>query len=340
MKKILKNSLSFLAYASGLVHYKYSSCANQNKRLYLMYHRILPSVQANTCEPGMYVTPQVFDMHLRQIAKRFHPCSMQKICQFSSQEKLKRPVKPLCSLTFDDGWRDFYQFAFPLLVKYSIPSTVFLPTFFIGTKNFFWTDSLIAVAGSLVKKKALPCKIGSCSSLAKGILKLLLDDVGVEIAIAKLKNEKLSIIRGVLGDLYKMVPGEVPMLDKRDFLSWAEIQEMRDSGLVQFGAHTHEHQILTTLEPDEIRRELEISRDILLDRGLIEPSFIPFCYPNGNYTVEIADMVREAGYHMAVTTERGWYQKGDSLFTVRRVGIHNDISYTSSLFLCRIAGIF
>jgi peptidoglycan/xylan/chitin deacetylase (PgdA/CDA1 family) len=340
VKKIFKIILSFLANACGLIILKQFFFISQNKKLCLMYHRVLPSMQANTCEPGMYVTPQVFDMHLRQLAKRFHLCSLQEMCQFASLEKFKHPVKPLCSLTFDDGWRDFYQFVFPLLVKYSIPATIFLPTFFIGTEKKFWQDSVITIAESLVgTEKVSVSKFESCSMLAKDIHCLLSGGDGVDAAIEKLKKEKLNIIRGVLEDLYKMIPSKSQVIDERDFLSWYEIQEMKDSGFVQFGSHTHTHQILTTLEPDDVRCELEISKTILLNRDLVDPLFVPFCYPNGNYNDEIIGMVREAGYHMAVTTKRGRYLKGDSLFTIKRIGVHNDISYTIGLFLCRILGI-
>ncbi len=340
MKKIVKIILSFLADTCGLIDLKHFFFIRRNKKLCLMYHRVLPSMQANACEPGMYVTPQVFDMHLGQLVKRFHLCSLQEMCQVASLEKFKHTVKPLCSLTFDDGWRDFYQFVFPLLVKYSIPATIFLPTFFIGTKKRFWQDSVITIADSLVgTEKVSVSKFEFCSVLAKDIYCLLSGGDGIDTAIEILKKEKLNIISCVLDDLYKMIPVKSQVIDERDFLSWDEIQEMKGSGLVQFGSHTHTHQILTTLEPDDVRCELEISKTILLDRGLVDPLFVPFCYPNGNYNDEIIGMVREAGYHMAVTTKRGWYLKGDSLFTIKRIGIHNDISYTVGLFLSRILGI-
>ena len=71
---------------------------------------------------------------------------------------------------------------------------------------------------------------------------------------------------------------------------------------------------------------------------MVDPSFIPFCYPNGNYTREIAEMVRSAGYHAAVTTKKGWNQFDDDRFMLKRIGIHQDMTSSVPLFAARIAG--
>ena len=83
---------------------------------------------------------------------------------------------------------------------------------------------------------------------------------------------------------------------------------MGGSGLVSFGSHTHNHRILVHLNEEEVREELVLSKKILLREGAVDPSFIPFCYPNGNLNERIAGMVREAGYHAAVSTGR-WMER-------------------------------
>ena len=132
---------------------------------------------------------------------------------------------------------------------------------------------------------------------------------------------------------------QVAIDSSRDFLNWAEIAEMVNSGLVSFGSHTVRHQILTTLNDEDIKKELIDSRKELLKKNVLDSSCISFCYPNGNHTKEIADMVRSSGYHLAVTTRSGWNHADDDKFTLKLVGIHEDMTSTTPLFACGIAGL-
>ena len=115
---------------------------------------------------------------------------------------------------------------------------------------------------------------------------------------------------------------------------------MAQSGLVTFGSHTVAHKILTTLADQEIRVELIESRKRLIAEQVVDPSFIPFCYPNGNHNDKIACMVKDTLYSLAVTTKKGWNNLESDPFTLRRIAIHQDMASTDAMFGCRIAGIF
>ena len=90
----------------------------------------------------------------------------------------------------------------------------------------------------------------------------------------------------------------------------------------------------------EIIDELIKSRDNRIAEYIVDTLFIPFCYPYGNYNENIARMVKEAGYSLAVTTKKGWNDARSDFFTLRRIGIHQDMASTKAMFGCRIAGIF
>ena len=90
----------------------------------------------------------------------------------------------------------------------------------------------------------------------------------------------------------------------------------------------------------EIIDELIKSRDKLIAEHIVDTLFIPFCYPHGNYNENIAGMVKEAGYSLAVSTKNGWNNAEPDLFTLRRIGIHQDMTSTKAMFGCRIAGIY
>jgi len=84
------------------------------------------------------------------------------------------------------------------------------------------------------------------------------------------------------------------------------------------------------------------SKDRLIAEGVIDPSFMPFAYSNGNYDNRILEMVKETGYSLAVTTRRGWIHDPSrkNSYKLNRVGIHQDIASTEEMFFCRILEIF
>jgi peptidoglycan/xylan/chitin deacetylase (PgdA/CDA1 family) len=65
-----------------------------------------------------------------------------------------------------------------------------------------------------------------------------------------------------------------------------------------------------------------------------------FCYPSGVYDENIEKMVKDAGYDIAVSTQKGWNSLKDHRFTLRRIGIHQDMTSTPAMFACKIAGTF
>jgi peptidoglycan/xylan/chitin deacetylase (PgdA/CDA1 family) len=129
-------------------------------------------------------------------------------------------------------------------------------------------------------------------------------------------------------------------ISERAFLNWEEVKEMHGSGLVSFGSHTADHQILTTLDENKIRKELSASKKKLIDERVVDPNTICFCYPNGNFNEKIAMLVKEGGYSFAVTTKTGWNSFTENNFTLKRIGVHQDMASTKAMFLARIAGIF
>ncbi len=306
-----------------------------------MYHRVLPAKERNPgLEAGMYVEPDTFDMQIRYLKKHFNISPLSEAVNYL-ENPLPPKRQPVCILTFDDGWFDFYKYAYPILSDHGVPATVFLPTRFIGSKDRFWTDSLSRLCQGRDRGAVDRNQTGS----AHPVIDLLEKGDGsmearVERAIESMKAFSEDEIHGIL-DALRERWGIDPAPESRDFLTWGEVREMHRSGLVSFGSHTETHRILTTLRHDEIVRELRRSKERLAEEGVVGSSFIPFAYPNGNHTDEIMRLVRQHGYSMAVTTRKGWigYSEGDKAFELNRIGIHQDMTSTDALFASRILQI-
>ena len=262
-KTILSRYLQSLGFAESRVLKKSIS-----SYLILMYHRVIPyhEVQCGI-QAGMYVEPKTFEMHVEYLKKYFHISALNEIVFFKDREISNYNDKPICILTFDDGWYDFYKYAYPVLKIQNVPATVFLPTGFINTKKQFWTDQLVAIIlnkkndinsnqeKNMAFNNVLDSIIGRKGSIEKRI----------ENAILQLKTYREDDIYEILTETKKNLEVASDSND-RAFLTWDEVGEMVKSGLINFGSHTENHKILNNLNENEIFEELYKSKDRLLSK--------------------------------------------------------------------------
>ena len=137
----------------------------------------------------------------------------------------------------------------------------------------------------------------------------------------------------ILDDIARLVGAELPQV--RRFINWEEALEMSSSGIA-FGSHTATHAILTGLDAAALERELREPLEVLRTRGV--RSIPVLCYPNGNHSSFIVRSARAAGYTAAITTKPGAEStRPADLFRLRRVGVHDDITRTASLFTFHLA---
>ncbi len=312
--------------------------------LILMYHRILPESMVNaSIEPGMYVSAESFALHLSYLAQYLEIISLATIVAGNIPAHNDKG-KPRCVITFDDGWLDFLIHAFPLLQRFNAPATVFLPTNFIGTDRKFWTDTVIEL---LLQEGKYQKSISASTDINKFRSNIVVQHLSQADAVSG-EGRFYQIINGLkrhrAEDIYLALDelktaGALIASDSRSFLNWEEVRSLKNSGLITFGSHTADHNILTTIKADEVRRELSLSKDRLVKENAVpreRPLF--FCYPNGNANAELAAMVQDAGYDGAVTTRKGWNALGANRFLLNRIGLHEDMSSTPAMFACRLAG--
>jgi peptidoglycan/xylan/chitin deacetylase (PgdA/CDA1 family) len=325
----VKKIAAVALYYSGAI--RFLQALSDNSSLILAYHRILPksSDDISFIQPGMYVTVETFEKHMAFISKHFNIMRL---------EDLKEDPKPksACIVTFDDGWADNYTYAFPILKKYGIPATIFLSTNMIGSNNWPWPDRVtyyihsipledfLNMFGSILRKIGQEFPGSSFVSDKKGVIS--------EQVINYMKTIDNRKIISLMDELDQIIFQQKKFLIRaRPWLTWNEIMEMRNGGL-SFGSHTHNHLILSRIPLHQAREEIMRSKELLSEK--IGETVVMFSYPNGDYNVDLMRVVRESGYKIVVTTQRGFIDESDDLLTLRRVMIHNDITSTIPMLAC------
>ena len=109
---------------------------DRNQAVVLMYHRIC----SEAVDPwGLCVSKENFESQLSMLKQNFRVVSMSGMLDSLGKNELQhRSV----AISFDDGYADNFLSAKPLLEKYDLPATFFVPTYFTGSNNLFWWDEL------------------------------------------------------------------------------------------------------------------------------------------------------------------------------------------------------
>ncbi len=114
----------------------------------ILYHHIgeLPA-GASRAQRRWTLSPKKFDDQMRWIAARgFHPVTMAQLSGHLKHD-LPLPVKPIV-ISFDDGWKDQYDFALPVLKKYDFKATFFIITDSVGHSAYMSWDQVLKTSDS------------------------------------------------------------------------------------------------------------------------------------------------------------------------------------------------
>ena len=334
LKLIGREIISYLFDYSGILKLIYS-IFNRKKALILCYHRVIDLNELPFLpQPGMYVKKKTFDMHMRFLKENFNVVPLSNIIQkvLSKQEFEDKT----CAITFDDGWRDNYVHAYPILKKLQLPATIFLTTNVIDTSKCFWSEKINYLLNNIMRDKKLNKILLSGSELFRKVNNefLYLED-RIDFIIEQMKGMKLEGIEKIVGRL-KEISGNRNIFKSRIMLSWKEIEEMSNYNIT-FGSHGANHIILTNLDEKELRSEVTGSLEEISKRNI---AFLPFfCYPNGDYSEAIKKTVANVGYKCALSIRKGFLKPSDDPFMIPRISIHDDIAYTKAMFSYRLTGI-
>lgn len=184
----------------------------------LMYHHVLPGEKAKEIAAGyLNVPPEVFQKQMNYLLEKgYSVISLKEMTEGIKSNAL--PGKPVV-LTFDDGYRDYYEYALPILKEKNFKSVVFIITQYVGGERY---------------------------------------------------------------------------------VSWSQLSEMAQTGLVAIGNHTLNHPYLSKISPEEEQNQILSAQSIINERLGVRAEF--FAYPYGSVSETAKEILKENNFTGAVVT--------------------------------------
>ncbi len=296
----------------------------------LNYHRVGDS-QMTPYDSGTFsCRTENLDRQVKWLKSRYRILTLNEAVEVIHGEKELEGNSIL--LTFDDGYRDNYDAAFPVLRENKVSGTFFLATGFVGTGRIPWWDTVAYIVKNSKRSRITieypePMTFElSPPARANSIRQILRQYKRPETI------DSDTFLRGLEEACdYSRPNGGA----ERCFMNWDETREMQRAGM-SFGAHTDTHQILSKLPYERQVEELQNSRAIM-EREL-ETTIDTLAYPVGHrdmFTEVTFAALRETKYRTAFSFYSGVNQPGKiEPYNVLRAGVSEE---PHSLFSLRVA---
>jgi peptidoglycan/xylan/chitin deacetylase (PgdA/CDA1 family) len=294
----------------------------------LTYHRV-GRPEGHRFDSGVIdVSPETFEHQLAIVARYFQAVTTRELRDYFRGAPL--PRNPAL-ITFDDGYRDNFEIALPLLLKHGLRATFFVASSFIEERRLFWWDRIAFVVKSSKRERlalTYPYPI-----------ELRLEDRAEAQAqlLALVKSHRRLDLPRFLDELDRAAgvafsqEQERQMAD-RELMTWTEVRALRLADM-DVQSHTRHHRVLQTLAPEELDEELGGGRadvESALDANVAAVSY-PVGGPIADHP-EIRQSVERAGFELGFSNATGVSLLGPSLDPLDICRLGMDYSLSESLF--------
>lgn len=289
------------------------------------YHRIYTQPLLTQYNEGVFAhSEDVFLAQMEWIKNNFNILNENELINILDGKVLLTGRNAM--ITFDDGYIDNYELAFPILQHLKIPATFFIACNQIEGTTQPWWDQV-----SYLLKTTKNSKI-FFNGLEFHIRKnsLLVEDT-INDVLRIFKNSPVIDIHELLISLVSSCETPLPeqaCLNKQ-FMNWSQIKEVSTKN-ISIGSHTMNHNTLANLSVEEQRTELVQSKNVL--EAKIDKTICSVAYPVGGPTAfskVTTKVAKDAGYKIGYTFINGYYQNSDiNRFEIKRV----ELAQNTNLF--------
>ncbi len=227
-------------------------------------------------------------------------------------------------LTFDDGYRDTLQWAYPILKEAGVPFAVYIPTSFPDRLGELWWLVLEAV---IARNDRIGLAIGGqdrkfdCRTVAEK--RALYDEIYWWLRGRPTEAELRDVVRS-LAAFYHV---DIAAFCQDLCMSWSELANLAADPLVTIGAHTVNHPMLAKLAKETVRSEMDLSRSVIEAALAVRPQHLS--YPFGDRSsagIREFEITAELGFKTAVTTRPGvlFPEHSQRMTALPRISLNGD----------------
>lgn len=245
---------------------------HHNKLIIFNYHRIKGNNAPVLFDESVFGTnAERFKQEMQWLKQETRILSEEELLDVVYQ---KKKINKVCSMvTFDDGYRDNFDVAYPILRELNIPAIFFIPTHQLSTRQLGWWD----IIAYLIKQTKLPTFVFQNVQYDTKDKKSLINNF-----IFQLKRLDASFIREFLQQLAESVKVDFPELGLQsdELMTWEQVKTLSDNGMT-IGSHSHDHSILSRQDAATLANQL--SKSITILESKIDKKINSIAYPVGGY---------------------------------------------------------
>lgn len=316
MKRVVKKALGVSPFWELSGMFRPGGCA------VLTYHRIGANAHG-----FKHISADTFRSQLQWLRQH---CSIVSPSDFRSACARGDRVRPGVLVTFDDGYRDYHDVAYPILRDLGIPAVNFVVTHFAGRPDgLFWWDQVdLATWSSTRQHVELFWREGRRQAL---------DAAGrewVRMDVRRYIWSRPDAEREPTVDAFCDALGvrRSDLRIERQLMTWDEIRGV--APLTTIGGHTHTHPLMSRVDDERLRSEISTCRDEITAQ-VARPT--TFAYPAGAMSDAAKRILREEGFETAFSSARGFNDARTDWMAARRFNAPPDVRQLAYL-LSGIAG--
>lgn len=274
----------------------------------LMLHRVIPERSILSANRELEVTPDFLEKTIQKYIAEGRPIiSLDEVHEIVQRKKKLK--KPFVCFTLDDGYRDNYDYAYPIFKKYNCPFAVYVPTGFLEREGMLWWYEMADILMENTSIKLTDGKVYSSTNIVEK------QHAFWEIR-ERISHETGSNCNELFRSLFSEYKGSSKFELEQYILTKEQVQELSNDPLCTIAAHGVSHDYLTNMSATQQHTEIADSKNKL--EGIIGQNVLHFAYPYGKYNDETIRIVSDLGFRTAVLAVGGKVRLNESVYKINR----------------------